>query len=84
MAERGLAAPCGPRSTAAADSTRSGPRCCKKLKRLRLPPPLVGFGLVMIGPTLLQYGSDEQKREHLPDRAWADSLGAGLLRAQRW
>jgi alkylation response protein AidB-like acyl-CoA dehydrogenase len=28
--------------------------------------PLVGFGLTMIGPTLLEFGTEEQKREHLP------------------
>jgi acyl-CoA dehydrogenase len=33
---------------------------------LRLPEPLSGFGLTMIGPTLLQYGTEEQKLEHLP------------------
>jgi len=32
----------------------------------RIPPPLVGFGLTMIGPALLAFGSDDQKREHLP------------------
>ena len=34
--------------------------------RLKLPPPLIGFGLTMIGPTLLAFGNEEQKREHLP------------------
>jgi alkylation response protein AidB-like acyl-CoA dehydrogenase len=38
----------------------------EELGRLKLPPPLIGFGLSMIGPTLLRYGSEEQKREHLP------------------
>jgi len=37
-----------------------------EIARLDLPPPLVGFGLTMIGPTLLQFGSEELKREHLP------------------
>jgi alkylation response protein AidB-like acyl-CoA dehydrogenase len=37
-----------------------------EIARLELPPPLVGFGLTMIGPTLLQFGSEELKREHLP------------------
>jgi alkylation response protein AidB-like acyl-CoA dehydrogenase len=37
-----------------------------EMKRLDVPPPLVGFGLSMIGPTLLRYGTEEQKREHLP------------------
>ncbi len=35
------------------------------LIELQLPPPLVGFGLAMIGPTLLDYGTEEQKAEHV-------------------
>ena len=35
-------------------------------RRLKLPAPLIGFGLTMIGPTLLQFGSEEQNKEHLP------------------
>ena len=38
----------------------------QEMAALRLPAPLVGFGLTMIGPTLLRFGSEEQKREHLP------------------
>lgn len=38
----------------------------EEMAALRLPAPLVGFGLTMIGPTLLEYGTEEQKREHLP------------------
>lgn len=38
----------------------------QEIARLRLPPPLTGMGLSMIGPTLLEYGNEEQKREHLP------------------
>jgi alkylation response protein AidB-like acyl-CoA dehydrogenase len=37
-----------------------------EMARLDIPPPLVGFGLTMIGPTLLQFGSEALKREHLP------------------
>src|SRR5690606_5599032 len=33
---------------------------------MRLPRPVVGFGFAMIGPTLLQFGSEAQKLEHLP------------------
>jgi alkylation response protein AidB-like acyl-CoA dehydrogenase len=32
----------------------------------KMPPPVVGFGLTMIGPTLLNYGTQAQKEQHLP------------------
>jgi alkylation response protein AidB-like acyl-CoA dehydrogenase len=38
----------------------------QELARLRAPQPLIGFGLTMIGPTLLRFGDEAQKREHLP------------------
>jgi alkylation response protein AidB-like acyl-CoA dehydrogenase len=38
----------------------------EEMAALKLPEPLSGFGLTMIGPTLLEYGTEEQKREHLP------------------
>ena len=38
----------------------------QELARLKLPAPLIGFGLTMIGPTLLRFGTEEQKQEHLP------------------
>ncbi len=38
----------------------------QEMRRAKLPPPLIGFGLTMIGPTLLRFGDDAQKREHLP------------------
>jgi alkylation response protein AidB-like acyl-CoA dehydrogenase len=38
----------------------------QEIARLRLPQPLIGFGLTMIGPTLLRFGDEEQKKEHLP------------------
>src|SRR5215468_10116546 len=37
----------------------------EEMAALSLPPPLMGFGLEMIGPTLLQFGTLEQKREHV-------------------
>jgi alkylation response protein AidB-like acyl-CoA dehydrogenase len=38
----------------------------QELQRLELPPPVVGFGLTMIGPTLLEFGTEQQRLEHLP------------------
>lgn len=36
--------------------------------------PLVSFGISMLGPALLKYGTDAQKKEHLP------KIAAGLIR----
>jgi alkylation response protein AidB-like acyl-CoA dehydrogenase len=36
--------------------------------------PLVSFGISMLGPALLKYGTDAQKKEHLP------KISAGLIR----
>ena len=38
----------------------------EELQRIKARPPLVGMGVSMIGPTLLEYGTDEQKARHLP------------------
>ncbi len=38
----------------------------EEIRAQRIPQPVIGFGLTMIGPTLLQYGTEEQKHEHLP------------------
>ena len=66
-AERGFTAPTWPREYGGAGV---GPHHAKVLRQelaaRRLPSPLIGFGLTMIGPTLLRFGSEEQKRRHLP------------------
>ncbi len=36
------------------------------MRRLGCRPPLVSFGIWMLGPVLLEFGSEKQKREHLP------------------
>ncbi len=38
----------------------------EELRRLKVRSPLESFGIWMLGPALLQYGSEAQKREHLP------------------
>ena len=57
----------------------------EELQRIGARPPLGGMGVTMIGPTLLEYGSEDQKRRHLPaiargDLAWCQGYsepGAG-------
>jgi len=66
-AARGLTAPTWPREYGGGGLTREQARVFDgELARRKLPPPLTGFGITMIGPTLLTYGTEEQKREHLP------------------
>ena len=38
----------------------------EEMARINARSPLIGMGLSMIGPALLEFGTDEQKAEHLP------------------
>ncbi|RMF19213.1 MAG: acyl-CoA dehydrogenase [Candidatus Dadabacteria bacterium] len=65
--ERGWTAPTWPAEYGGGGLSRAEAEIIdEEMERVKVPPPLVGFGLVMIGPTLLDFGTDEQKAEHLP------------------
>ncbi|HKP57935.1 MAG TPA: acyl-CoA dehydrogenase family protein [Polyangiales bacterium] len=65
--ERGLTAPAWSKEYGGAGLSDAQARIVdQELARLELPPPLVGVGLTMIGPTLFDYGTPAQQREHLP------------------
>jgi alkylation response protein AidB-like acyl-CoA dehydrogenase len=65
-AERGFTAPTWPKEFGGGGLDAAQARVLTdEMSRLGLPAPLTGFGLSMIGPTLLQFGTDEQRREHL-------------------
>jgi acyl-CoA dehydrogenase len=38
----------------------------EEMSRIGARPALTSFGISMLGPALLEFGSEEQKREHLP------------------
>jgi alkylation response protein AidB-like acyl-CoA dehydrogenase len=38
----------------------------QEMGRIKARPPLLSFGIWMLGPVLLEYANDEQKKEHLP------------------
>ena len=58
--------PSGRTNTAAAGSTQQQARILKKeMTRLGCRTPLYGLGIWMLGPALLEYGNEEQKRVHL-------------------
>jgi alkylation response protein AidB-like acyl-CoA dehydrogenase len=66
-AERGFSAPSWPREYGGAGLSKEEAKVlAEEMRRRELPPPVIGFGLTMIGPTLLAFGNEEQKREHLP------------------
>jgi alkylation response protein AidB-like acyl-CoA dehydrogenase len=66
-AERGFTAPEWPRAYGGGGLGRDEAKVLRQeLATRKLPPPLIGFGLTMIGPVLLQFGTEEQKQEHLP------------------
>jgi len=67
MAERGWTAPTWPREYGGGGLSRQEAKVlAEEMAKLRLRPPLTGFGLSMIGPLLLQEGSEELKRAHVP------------------
>ncbi|MGE0681679.1 MAG: acyl-CoA dehydrogenase family protein [Candidatus Binatia bacterium] len=67
MAERGWTAPEWPTQYGGGGLSKAEAKILRdELAVLKLPEPLSGFGLTMIGPVLLQYGTEEQKQEHIP------------------
>ena len=67
MGEKGWTAPTWPTEYGGGGLSKAEAKVlAEEMKALALPPALVGFGLEMIGPTILQYGTEEQKQEHLP------------------
>jgi acyl-CoA dehydrogenase len=67
MAERGWTAPTWPRPYGGGGLSEGQARVLREeMRRLGCRPPLKSLGLWMLGPALLVYGTEEQKREHLP------------------
>ncbi len=65
-AERGFTVPDWPVEYGGAGlSTDAYVVLVEEMRRIDARPPLMGMGNIMIGPTLLEYGTEEQKRRHL-------------------
>ena len=57
----------GRRNTAAAASRRAEARVLQQeMNRIGAWNPIGGMGMMMFGPTLLEYGTEEQKQQHIP------------------
>jgi alkylation response protein AidB-like acyl-CoA dehydrogenase len=67
MAERGWTAPTWPTAYGGGGLNKAEAKILsQEMAKLGLRQPLVGFGLTMIGPLLLQEASEALKRTHLP------------------
>jgi alkylation response protein AidB-like acyl-CoA dehydrogenase len=64
--ERGWTVPGWPKAYGGAGLGRAEQRILREeMANLGAPPPLGGMGVTMIGPTLLEFGSEAQKQTHL-------------------
>src|ERR1700694_1145882 len=70
MGERGWTVPEWPRQYGGGGLSRQEAKVLREeLARLHCRAPLTSFGIWMLGPALLKYGSEAHKRQHLPDIA---------------
>jgi len=70
MAEKGWTVPTWPVDCGGAGLSKEEDKILSaEMKRISARPPLQSFGIWMLGPALLKYGSDVQKRTFLPQIA---------------
>ena len=66
-AERGYTVPTWPKEYGGAGLSKDQyVILLEEMRSLGVPAPLAGMGTTMLGPTLLEYGTEEQKARHLP------------------
>jgi len=67
MAEKGWGTPTWPKKYGAGGLSPQENRVLQQeMDRIGAYNPMVGMGLSMFGPTLLEYGTEEQKQRHIP------------------
>ena len=67
MAEKGWTAPMWPKAYGGGGLSAAEARVLEQeLARIKARPALFSFGVWMLGPVLLEYANEEQKKEHLP------------------
>ena len=73
--ERGWTVPTWPKEYGGAGLSHDELKVLRQeMAAVGAPVPLTGHGVTMIGPTLLEFGTDDQRRRHLP------SIASGELR----
>ena len=67
MAEKGWTVPTWPTEYGGGGLSKEENKVLQEeLGRIKARPALTSFGIWMLGPALLEFASEEQKREHLP------------------
>lgn len=67
MASRGWTAPSWPKEYGGGGLGRVQAKALKEeLARIHARPPMMSFGISMLGPALLKFGTEELKQQHLP------------------
>lgn len=67
MAERGWTVPSWPKEYGGAGLNKAEYLVLlEEMARINARAPITGHGVIMIGPTLLEYGNEDQKSRHLP------------------
>jgi len=67
MAEKGWGCPTWPKKYGAGGLSPAEARVLQQeMDRIGAYNPMVGMGLSMFGPTLLEYGTEDQKERHIP------------------
>ena len=67
MAARGWTVPEWPKEYGGGGLSKDEAKIlAQEMRRIRARPPLSSFGIWMLGPALLKYGNEAQKKEHLP------------------
>ena len=75
MGEKGWGTPTYPRQYGGGGLSQPQVRVLQQeMNRIGAWSPIGGMGVMMFGPTLLEYGSEEQKKKHVP----------GIVRGEVW
>jgi acyl-CoA dehydrogenase len=68
MAERGWTAPTWPKEYGGGGLSRDEAKVLREeMRAINARSPLDSFGIWMLGPALLKYGGEEQKKKYLPE-----------------